>query len=91
MWEPLYAAQPNNDTVLLYLGVANLAADNARQASKYLLLAQEYSNSPFYADFQYYYALSLIKQNRIKEAKQLLEHRSCEKCENLLNKLRGMF
>ncbi len=90
MWEPLYAAQPNNDTVLLYLGVANLAADNARQASKYLLLAQEYSNSPFYADFQYYYALSLIKQNRIKEAKQLLEHRSCEKCENLLNKLRGM-
>lgn len=90
IWEPLYAHQPENDTILFYLGVANLAVDNTRQASKYLLLAQENVKSVFHADAQYYYALSLIKQNRIKEAKRLLEHRSCNKCETLLEKLRQL-
>lgn len=90
IWEPLYASQPENDTILFYLGVANLTVDNTRQASKYLLLAQENVKSVFHADAQYYYALSLIKQNRIKEAKRLLEHRSCNKCETLLEKLRQL-
>lgn len=90
IWEPFYAHQPDNDTILFFLGVANLAVDNARQASKYLLLAQRNTNSVFHADAQYYYALSLIKQNRIEEAKRLLEHRNCKKCETLLEKLRQL-
>ena len=87
IWEPLYASHPENDTILFYLGVANLAVDNIRQASKYLLLAQENIKSVFHDDAKYYYALSLIKQNRVKEAKWSLEDDTCEKCELLLEKL----
>ncbi len=71
-WETLYAANPENDTVIYFLGVANLANGNARQAKKYLQSAKEKPESAFYEDAQYYLALALLKENKIEEAKQAL-------------------
>lgn len=71
-WETLYAANPENDTVVYFLGVANLANGNARQARKYLQSVKGKTESTFYEDAQYYLALALLKENKIEEAKQTL-------------------
>src|SRR5690606_33860375 len=73
-WESLYAANPENDTVVYFLGVANLANGNARQAKKYLQLGKEMTQSVFHEDIQYYLALSFLKENRIEEAIETLEN-----------------
>jgi len=72
-WEPLYAANPENDTVVYFLGVANLAQGKARQAEKYLQMIREKTESVFYEEIRYYLALSLLKENKIEEAKNVLE------------------
>lgn len=71
-WETIYAANPENDTVVYFLGVANLANGNARQAKKYLQAAQEKPASAFFEEAQYYLALTLLKENKLEEARQLL-------------------
>lgn len=81
-WEPLYAANPENDTLVYFLGVANLANGNARQAETYLRLAKDKSNSIFYEETRYYLALSLLKGNKIEEAKAVLE--KSESSENIV-------
>jgi len=86
-WEPLYAANPENDTVVYFLGVANLANGNARQATKYLEMARTKTESVFYEDIQYYLALSLLKENRIEEAKQIIENSDAQKNKMLLEAL----
>ena len=86
-WEPLYAASPENDTLVYFLGVANLANGNARQAKKYLQLAGKKTESVFYEDIQYYLALSFLKENRIEEAKTTLENSESPKSSALLNAL----
>src|SRR5690606_26496788 len=83
-WEPLYAANPENDTVVYFLGVANLANSNPRQATKYLEMAQTKTESVFYEDIQYYLALSLLKENRIEEAIETLENSDSQKNKALL-------
>jgi hypothetical protein len=72
-WEPLYAANPENDTVVYFLGVANLANGNARQAEKYLQMVKGKTESAFYEETRYYLALSLLKEHKIEEAKSILE------------------
>ncbi|WP_310991665.1 tetratricopeptide repeat protein [Aequorivita marina] len=71
-WEPLYAANPTNDTLVYFLGVANLANDNARQAENYLKLAYKKTESAFFEDILYYLALTYIKEDKITEAKKVL-------------------
>ncbi|MCG2420273.1 hypothetical protein K8089_14685 [Aequorivita sp. F47161] len=71
-WEPLYAANPTNDTLVYFLGVANLANNNPRQAEKYLLLAQQNSESVFIEEAKHYLALTLLRKNNISEAKAIL-------------------
>src|SRR5690606_41157213 len=63
-WESLYAANPENDTVVYFLGVANLANSNPRQATKYLEIDRKSTESVFFEDIQYYLALSLLKEKR---------------------------
>ncbi len=71
-WESLYASDPKNDTIVYFLGVANLANGNARQAENYLKLANEKTESVFYEDIQYYLALTYLKEHKITEAKKIL-------------------
>ncbi len=89
-WEPLYAASPENDTLVYFLGVANLANGNARQAKKDLQLAEKKTESVFYDDIQYYLALSFLKENRIEEARTTLENSDSPKSSALLNKLNSL-
>ncbi len=89
-WEPLYAANPENDTVVYFLGVANLANGNARQAEKYLQSAKEKPESAFYEDAQYYLALALIKENKIEEAKEILTNSTSSASILLLKELKPL-
>jgi tetratricopeptide (TPR) repeat protein len=86
-WEPLYAAEPENDTLVYFLGVANLANGNARQAEKYLQMASENPKSAFYGDAQYYLGLSLLKENKLDEAKEILSKSTFPASKTLLEKL----
>src|SRR5690606_2210724 len=66
-WEPLYAANPENDTVVYFLGVANLANSNPRQATKYLEMAQTKTESVFYE------AIQTLENSDSQKNKALLE------------------
>ncbi|MGO3182436.1 MAG: tetratricopeptide repeat protein [Aequorivita sp.] len=89
-WEPLYAAQPKNDTLVYFLGVANLANGNARQAENYLKLANEKTESAFYEDIQYYLALAYLKENKIKEAKEILSKNNSPAGIKLLKQIKSL-
>ncbi len=71
-WEPLYAANAQNDTLTYFLGVANLANGNSRQAEKYLQLAKKDTGSIFSEEIRFYLALALLKKHNIAEAKTVL-------------------
>ncbi|CAM3349975.1 tetratricopeptide repeat protein [Aequorivita lipolytica] len=89
-WEPLYAANPENDTLIYFLGVANLANGNPRQAEKYLQLAKTKPNSAFSEEISYYLALSLLKGNKVDEAKAVLENSESSSNIVLLKELDGL-
>lgn len=89
-WEPIYGADPKNDTLLYFLGVANLANGNPRQAKKYLQKANEKKQSVFYEDSKYYLALSLLKENKIKEAMEILENSSSSANISLLQQIKDL-
>lgn len=89
-WEPLYAANPKNDTLVYFLGVANLANGNVRQAENYLKMAKEKTESVFYEDIQYYLALAYLKENKIKEAKDVLSQSTSSAGIELLNQVNNL-
>ncbi len=81
-WEHLYAAKPANDTLIYYLGVANLAVGKIRQASNYLEKATVNPNSVYFEKSKYYLALSLLKEHKIENAKAVLKNSKSQ--ENIL-------
>ena len=89
-WETLYAANPENDTLVYFLGVANLAKGNARQAEKYLQSAKEKTESTFYEDAQYYLALAFLRENKIKEAKEALAKSTSQASLKLLKEIKAL-
>lgn len=89
-WEPIYAANPENDTVVYFLGVANLANGNPRSAKKYLQSIEKRTESAFYEDILYYLALTFLKENRIDEAIATLEKIDTEQSSKLLAKLNSL-
>ena len=89
-WETLYAANPENDTLVYFLGVANLAKGNARQAEKYLQSAKEKTESTFYEDAQYYLALAFLRENKIKEAKEALAKSTSQASFELLKEIKAL-
>lgn len=86
-WESLYAASPDNDTLVYFLGVANLANGNVNDAEKYLQTANKHSQSTFYSDTQYYLALTLVKMDKIDEAKDILRKTNSPAAAALLDDL----
>lgn len=89
-WEPIYGANPENDTLVYFLGVANLANGNSRQAKKYLQMAKKKTESTFYEDAKYYLALSLLKENKIDEAIETLENSSSSANISLLRQINDL-
>lgn len=89
-WESLYAAEPENDTLVYFLGVANLANGNARQAENYLKSANEKTESVFYEDIQYYLALTYLKEHKITEAKEILSKSTSPAGIKLLKQIKNL-
>ncbi|WGF93633.1 hypothetical protein [Aequorivita marisscotiae] len=89
-WEPLYAAEPENDTLVYFLGVANLANDNPRQAEKYFQIAEKISESAFYEEIRYYLALTLLRKDELQEAKSVLKQSKSPANKALLAELQSL-
>ncbi len=89
-WEPLYAANPKNDTVVYFLGVAHLANGNTKQAQTYLELSNAHANSSFPEETQYYLALTYIKENKVEKAKKLLKKSNYPPSKTLLREINSL-
>ncbi len=89
-WEPIYGANPENDTLIYFLGVANLADGNPRQAKNYLQRVKKKTESTFYEDAKYYLALSLLRENNIEEAIETLQNSSSTANISLLQQIQGL-
>lgn len=74
LWQPLYTTNASNDTITYFLGVAYLADENIPQAEKYFEHSAKIKNNAFKSETDYYLALTYLKQNKIKEAKDILRY-----------------
>lgn len=72
-WQPLLTADPANDTLNYYSGLAFLANDQPEQAVSYLGRVVENETSAFTSDANWYLALSYLKQGKETEAQPLLQ------------------
>lgn len=90
IWEPLYAANPTNDTLTYYLGVASLANGKYRHARRYLQTANNDSTTVFKEEIKYYLALSFLKKDDLKTAKSLLKDSESKQNTLLLKELQDL-
>ncbi len=89
-WEPLYAANPQNDTVVYFLGVAHLANGNPKQAEKYLELSHSLVDKAFPEETNYYLALTYLKENKVRMAKNILKNSSYPSSVALLKQINSI-
>ena len=69
----LVLANPTNDTLLYFIGSAELNSQKYQEASQHFKNVSTNSNSVFYLKSKYYLAYSLYKTNHSREAKLLLQ------------------
>jgi|SRR5690554_27169 len=89
-WEPLYSANPKNDTLIYFLGVAYLAKGDHEQAERYLKVAKTHEESMFAEEAIYYLALTQLKENKVQEAKNTLENSSFPSSIGLLDQIKSL-
>jgi len=90
LWEPLYSADPKNDTLVYFIGVAYLAKGDTDEAERYLKEAQTQKESIFSEESVYYLALTQLKKNEVKEAKETLANTSFPASIGLLEQIKGL-
>ncbi|MGB3344662.1 MAG: tetratricopeptide repeat protein [Aequorivita sp.] len=90
LWESLYSANPKNDTLIYFLGVAYLAEGNNEQAERYLKVAQTRKGSMFAEEAIYYLALTQLRENKVQEAKKTLENSSFPASIGLLEQIKRL-
>lgn len=90
LWEPLYTANPKNDTLVYFMGVANLAKGNTEEAERYLKVAQTQKESMFAEEAVYYLALTQLKENKVAEAKESLANSSFPASIGLLEQIKSL-
>jgi tetratricopeptide (TPR) repeat protein len=71
-WQPLLQADPANDTLNFYMGVAALADEQTDGAINYLSKVVEDNNSIYYTDAQWYLALACLLDDNKEKAKTIL-------------------
>jgi len=86
-WQVLWKDNPENDTLIYFLGVANLAQGNAEKALEYLKKQGRFQHSIFMEDAAYYAALAHIKKGEFVKAKMLLKKNPSDRNTNLLKEL----
>ena len=86
-WQDLLKANPENDTLNYFLGVAYLALGDDSKSIEYLENQERFRQGIFKEDAAYYAALARIKEGKLKEAKMLLESIPSVRNTKLLNEL----
>ncbi len=71
-WQPLLEANPTNDTLNFYMGVAFLAEEQADLAIENLSKVVEHTSSVYSDDAQWYLALAYLRNKQKAEAKEIL-------------------
>ena len=87
-WEVLLKGNPENDTLNYFLGVSNLALDNAAKSLEYLENQERFQQGIFKEDAAWYAALAKIKERKFKEAEAFLKKNPSIRNTNLLNQLK---
>ena len=72
-WQPLLQADPANDTLNFYMGVAALADEQTEGAIHYLSKVTEENNSVYYTDARWYLALAYLLNEKEEKARTLLQ------------------
>lgn len=90
LWEPLYTENPTNDTLVYFLGVAHLAKGDNVAAEQYLKMAHSIETSIFVEEANYYLALTLLKENKVHEAKKILENSSFPASIGLMEQIKSL-
>ena len=86
-WDVLLKADPENDTLNYFMGVANLAQGNTSKSLEYLENQEKFQKGIFKDDAGYYAALAKIKKGKFDEAKALLKNNPSERSTKLLKEL----
>lgn len=86
-WEPLSAANPANDTLNYFLGVAYLELKKTDSAIVRLERATTVSQSKFINEAYWYLALAYILENRKEDAANALQNTNHPSKTKLLNEL----
>lgn len=72
-WQPLLSADPANDTLNYFSGLAYLAGEQPEQAITYLDKVVENETSDYQTDARWYLALAYLKNEQTSEARNLLQ------------------
>ncbi len=86
-WEILVKANPENDTLNYFLGVAHLAQGQAEKSLGYLQDQDLFQQSIFKEDAAYYAALAYIKEGDFKQAARVLKKHPSQRNTHLLKEL----
>lgn len=86
-WKTLEQNSPDNDTLNYFLGVAQMANDNATAALPYLNKTIEKPESVFIEDAYYFLGLAYLKTNNPEKAKMMFQKSKMEKGKEILEKL----
>lgn len=77
-WQPLLEADPANDTLNFYMGVASLANEQTDEAMQYLTKVEENQQSIYYGEARWYLALAYLQHDDKEKAKALLQELSAQ-------------
>lgn len=87
-WESLYETKANNDTLNYFLGVAQLANENALEAIPYLEKVVPEKESMFQVDIHHYLGLAYLKTGSIEKAKHNLQKSKKAESAEILDELK---
>lgn len=86
-WKTLEQNSPDNDTLNYFIGVAQMANDNTKEAVPYLNKAIEIPESVFIEDAYYYLGLAYLKTDNVEKARMMFQKSKLEKSKEILKKL----
>ncbi|MDT0556318.1 tetratricopeptide repeat protein [Patiriisocius hiemis] len=88
-WNQLHALKPENDTLNYFIGVAQLASDNEKDAITFLQKTITKKESLFISDAYLYLGLAHLKAGERDTAKEFLKLSSSEKSLQILKEIKN--
>jgi tetratricopeptide (TPR) repeat protein len=86
-WEPLLDQNPEKDTLLYFLGIANLELGQYALSEDFLIKVASADQSEFQDDALWYLGLIYLKTGEIEKAKQQLTSTTRPEAQSILEKL----